>query len=62
MNTSRTEHEAYEYTREDDLIGVAFIVEVEEDPEWAEDEWASGALALLILVFVGVVLWKVWVG
>lgn len=34
---------------------------VEKDPEWFWDELAS-SLVVLILVFAGVVLWKVWVG
>ena len=49
------------FTEEDGGLYIVFLEESERREEM-EDEVASGALALLILVFVGVVLWKVWVG
>lgn len=73
MNSDSTKHGPYEYDRNSDLIGRSYKMDEElsallkELEEWEAledryEEWASGALALLILVFAGVVLWKVWVG
>lgn len=70
MNTSRTDNgKVYEYDRNSALIGKPYTLkklEAEMDKwealEEQYEEWSARALVVLILVFAGVVLWKVWVG